>query len=128
MAKWITLLVALVVILGAASFVGRPQAFSAQAQAESLALSSGTSRLPYTSFVNVSGNPDILDTLPMVDTDPFGHVHIAWWGTHISPGAPDGVATDVFYSHGVNQTFSVPISIPIATGYYSKDTTSTMSH
>jgi hypothetical protein len=88
-----------------------------------LALSLGTSRLPYASFVNVSRNPDILDTLPVIDTDPFGHVHIAWWGTHVSSGAPDGVATDVFYSHGVNQTFSVPISIPITTGYYSKDTT-----
>jgi hypothetical protein len=78
---------------------------------------------PYTSFVNVSNNPNVVDTLPSVDSDLFSHMHVAWMGTHTSAGAPDGVSTDVFYSKGENTTFTVPISIPVTTGYYSKDVT-----
>jgi hypothetical protein len=40
-------------------------------------------------------------------------------GTHLQAGAPDGVATDIYYSNNVDGDFTVPISFTVPTGYYS---------
>jgi len=77
---------------------------------------------PYSNFIKVSRDSDILNTLPVVAADPFGRAHVAWWGTHFSAGAPDNVSTDVFYSAGPLPSFTTPISITVPTDWYSKDT------
>jgi hypothetical protein len=41
-------------------------------------------------------------------------------GTFFQEGAPDNVATDVFYSNNSDGSFGIPIQIEVPTGFYSK--------
>ncbi len=71
--------------------------------------------------VNVSRMPDQIDTLPSIAVDKDNHVHIAWNGFYAKAGAPDGVASDIFYSTNISGPFSAPVRIPVAENWYSRD-------
>lgn len=75
--------------------------------------------------LNISNDPDVISTLPSIAVDSEGHVHVAFWGTYDSTGAPDGVTTDVFYLNNKSGDFGAPVKIkvPSGFGYYSKDLT-----
>lgn len=61
--------------------------------------------------INVSNNPNVIDTLSVIAVDQFGIVHIAWMGTLLSPDSPEGVGTDVFYANNEGGIFGVPVRI-----------------
>lgn len=61
--------------------------------------------------INVSDNPNVIDTLSVIAVDQFGIVHIAWMGTLLSPDSPEGVGTDVFYANNEGGNFGVPVRI-----------------
>lgn len=69
--------------------------------------------------VNVSNHPEMVNTQPGLARDQQGHVHIAYMGAHYQAGAPDDVATDIFYTNNVGGSFSAPMQINVPTGYYS---------
>lgn len=80
--------------------------------------------LPLPIPASVAQSPEVIDTLPVLALDCLGKVHIAYMGTYASPGAPDGVTTDVFYTHNVAGVFSAPVLVPApdgSAGFYSKD-------
>lgn len=78
---------------------------------------------PYTTFITVSQQLDVVDTVPVVATDSSGGVHVAWWGTYISIGAPDNVVRDIFYAKKQGETFTEPVTITVPADYYSGDAT-----
>lgn len=69
--------------------------------------------------VDVSNHPEMINTQPGLVRDQHGHIHIAYMGTHYQAGAPDDVATDIFYTNNVGGSFSAPVQINVPTGYYS---------
>ncbi len=74
--------------------------------------------------VNVSNNAgETIDTQPSIAVDNDGHVHLVYTGTFLQEGAPDGVATDVFYTNNVVGDFFEPIAVTAPTGYYSHEPT-----
>jgi PKD repeat protein len=70
---------------------------------------------------DVSKHPEMVNTVPTIALDKEGNVHIAYLGTFVSPGAPDNVATDVFYTNNIGGDFIEPIQISVPTGFYSRD-------
>lgn len=69
--------------------------------------------------IRILESPDVIDTQPSLALDSMDHVHIVYMGTHLQAGAPDGVATDIYYTSNVDGGFSTPVSIAVPTGYYS---------
>jgi hypothetical protein len=89
-----------------------------------LFLSSGAAfATQFFNLVNVSNLPNQIDTEPAIAIDTNNKVHIAWDGFFARGGAPDGVASDVFYSTNKDGSFCPPIKISVPTGWYSREVT-----
>ena len=73
--------------------------------------------------VAVTASPDFIDTLPTLAVDRCGNVHIAYLGSYVKEGAPDGVARDVFYTNNLGGVFSAPVKVEVPTGWYSHGAT-----
>jgi len=54
-------------------------------------------------LINVSNAPDRIDTGAAIAVDKDNVVHIAWQGFFIQDGAPDGVASDIFYTNNAGE-------------------------
>jgi len=83
----------------------------------------GDVTLPLPVISEVAQSPSTIDTLPVLALDHEGKVHIAYMGTYESPGAPDGVTTDVFYTHNSAGSFTEPVLVQVpegSGGFYSK--------
>ena len=80
---------------------------------------------PEVSFLppqDISGMPDGIATMAAMAMDTDGHVHVAFVGWFVQQGAPDGVASEIFYTNNVGGTFGTPLKLPSAgTGSYSKE-------
>ena len=76
-------------------------------------------------LINITNNPDKFAFRPAIAIDSKNNVHIAWYAFYEYPGAPDGVASNIFYSNNVKGKFcrSVEIKVPEGedTGWYSKN-------
>jgi len=70
--------------------------------------------------VNVSKSRTRIDTEPAIAVDKNNKVHIAWNALYAKPGAPDGVAVDIYYTNNISGNFSAPIRIRVAAGWYSR--------
>lgn len=71
--------------------------------------------------LNVSKSRTRLDTQPAIAVDKNNKVHIAWNALYTKPGAPDGVAVDIYYTNNISGNFIAPIRIRIQAGWYSRD-------
>ncbi len=82
----------------------------------------GATELPpkFSEPVNLSNNPNQFDTMAAIAVDQSNRIHVAWIGTYANSAAPDGVASDVFYSCSSGSGFSDPIKITVPTGWYSR--------
>jgi hypothetical protein len=70
---------------------------------------------------DISQNPDMINTLPTLALDQEGNVHTAYLGGFFSPGAPDSLEIDIFYTNNVGGDFKPPMQISVPTDFYSKD-------
>lgn len=73
--------------------------------------------------VNVSKNLNRIETQPAVAVDKNNVVHIAWSGQYLKAGAPDGMASDIFYANNKGGRFSAPVKISAPTDWYSREPT-----
>jgi hypothetical protein len=71
--------------------------------------------------LNVSKSRARIDTQPAIAVDKNNKVHIAWNAFYAKPGAPDGVAADIYYTNNISGNFIAPIRIRVAAGWYSRD-------
>ncbi len=72
---------------------------------------------------NVSKSRARVDTLAAVAVDANNKVHIAWNGFFAKAGAPDGVASDIYYTTNAPGAFGAPVRIRVPAGWYSRDAT-----
>jgi len=71
--------------------------------------------------VNVSKSRTRIDTQPAIAVDKNNKVHIAWNALYAKPGAPDGVAVDIYYTNNISGNFIAPIRIRVPAGWYSRE-------
>jgi hypothetical protein len=71
--------------------------------------------------VNVSKSRTRIDTGPAIAVDKNNKVHIAWNAFYAKAGAPDDVASDIYYTDNVSGNFITPIKIRVTAGWYSRD-------
>ena len=76
--------------------------------------------------INISKNSRMIETEPAIAVDKNNTVHIAWSGFYARSDAPDGVASDIFYSNNKKGKFSKPKKIRVSEKWYSRSPTITV--
>lgn len=62
----------------------------------------------------ISIDPDMLSTMAAGTLDKNGKLHIVYVGWYYKEGAPDNVASEIFYTNNVSGNFAVPVKLPAA--------------
>ncbi|RMD91867.1 MAG: T9SS C-terminal target domain-containing protein [Calditrichaeota bacterium] len=74
-------------------------------------------------LTNISNNPQRIETEPTIVVDQNNHIHIAWTGFYYQAGAPDNVASDIFYTNNIGGSFAQPVKIAVPGDWYSREPT-----
>lgn len=69
--------------------------------------------------LNVTHSGDAYETQPSIGLAASGTVHLAFIRVYPQVGAPDGVASDIFYTNDAGGTFAEPVKLSAPSGIYS---------
>jgi len=64
--------------------------------------------------LDISQHPDWISTMAASAMDAQGKIHVAFVGWFLEEGAPDGVASEIFYTNNVEGSFCPPVRLPTA--------------
>ena len=68
----------------------------------------------YSDPLLISIDSNLVSTMAASTLDKESHLHIAYVGWYAEPGAPNGVASEIFYTNNIGGEFKIPEKLPEA--------------